>query len=77
MLQQFLELCFLMMVIITKSIVYKAAVLGLLHYAVEELDSLKVFHHCCLRTISRAQQIEQHISNEDVQHRMDIPVCYL
>jgi len=43
--------------ILTKSIVYKAVVSGVL-YAVEawpikqrELHSLEVFHHCCLRTI--------------------------
>jgi len=69
---------------LTKRIVYKAVVLGILLYAVEiwpikqrDLHSLEVFHHRCLRTIlgtSRAQQIEQHISNEDVQGRMGMPV---
>ena len=69
--------------IFTKSIVYKAVVLGIL-YAVEtwpikqrKLHSLEVFHHRCLRTIlgvSRAQQIAQHISNEEVQGRMGMPV---
>ena len=66
------------------SIVYKAVVLGVLLYAVEtwpikqrELHSLEVFHHRCLRTIlgiSRAQQIAQHISNEEVRGRMGMPV---
>ena len=70
--------------IFTKSIVYKAVVLGVLLYAVEtwpikqrELHSLEVFHHRCLRTIlgiSRAQQIAQHISNEEVQGSMGMPV---
>jgi len=67
--------------ILAKSIVYKAVVLGVL-YAVEtwpikqrELHSLKVFHHCCLRTIlgiSRAQ----HISNENVRGKMGKPVPF-
>jgi len=42
-----------------------------------ELHSLEVFHHHCLRTIlgiSRAQQIAQHISNEDVRATMGMPV---
>jgi len=61
-------------------------VLGVLLYAVETwsikqrelVHSLEVFHDHCLRTIlgmSRAQQIKQHISNKDVQHRMNIPVA--
>ena len=59
-------------------------VLGVLLYAVEtwpikqrELHSLEVFHHRCLRTIlgiSRAQQIAQHISNEEVRGRVGMPV---
>ena len=70
--------------ILTRSIVYKAAVLGILLYAVEtwpikqrELHSLEVFHHRCLRTIlgiSRAQQIAQHISTEDVRGKISMPV---
>ena len=70
--------------IFTKRIVYKAVFLGTFLYAVEtwsikqrELHSLAVFDHHCLRTIlgiSRAQQIEQHISNEDVWDRMGMPV---
>ena len=58
--------------------------LGVLLYAVEtwpikqkELHSLLVFHHRCLRTIlgiSRAQQIAQHISNEDFRGRMNMPM---
>ena len=68
--------------IFTKSIAYKVVVLSVL-YAVEtwlikqrELHSLEIFHYRCLRTIlgvSRAQQIAQHINNEDVRGRMGMP----
>jgi len=70
--------------ILTKSIVYKAVVLVGFLYAVEtwpikqrELPSLEVFRHHCLRTIlgiSRAQQISQQISDEDVRGKMGMPV---
>ena len=39
------------------------------------LHSLEVFHHCCLKNIlgiSKSQQIAQHISNEEVRHRMGL-----
>ena len=62
--------------------VYQAVVLGVLLYAVEtlpikqsNLHSLEVFHHCCLRNIlgiPKSQQIAQHISNEEVRHRMGL-----
>jgi len=70
--------------IFTKSIVYKAVVLGALLYAAEtwpikqrKLHSLEVFHHRCLRTILsvfRVQQIAQHISNDKVRSIMGMPV---
>ena len=53
-------------------------------YAVEiwpvkqrQVHSLEVFHHRCLRTvlsISKAQQIEQHISYDDVRDRVGMSV---
>jgi len=67
--------------ILTKGIVYKAVVLGVLYAGLlsrgNYIHSLEVFHHHCLRTIlgvSRAQQIAQHISNEDVRGRMGMPL---
>jgi len=74
------------MSILTKIIVSKAVALGVLLYAVEtwpieqrEVHSLKVFHHHCFRTIlgtgiSRAQQIAQHISDNNVRGKMGMPV---
>ena len=66
----------------TKRMVYQAVVLGVLLYAVEtwpikqsNLHSLEVFHHQCLRNflvISKSQQIAQHISNEEVRHRIGL-----
>jgi len=65
--------------------IYQAVVLGVLLYAVEtwpvkqrEVRTLETFHHRCLRTlllgISRAMQISQHISNEEVRSRVGMPV---
>ena len=66
----------------TKRMVYQAVVLGVLLYAVEtwpikqsNLHPLEVFHYHCLRNIlgiSKSQQIAQHISNEEVRHRMGL-----
>jgi len=65
-------------------LVYQAVILGVLLYAVEawpmkqrEVQTLETFHHHCLRTslgISRALQISQHISNEEVRNRAGLPV---
>ena len=64
--------------------VYQAVVLGVLLYAVEtwpvkqrEVRALETFHHRCLRTllgISRALQISQYISNEEVRSRAGMTV---
>jgi len=64
--------------------VYQAKILGVLLYAVEtwpvkqrEVHTLDTFHQHCLRTslgISRALQISQHISNEEVRNRAGLPV---
>ena len=68
----------------TKCMVYQAVVLGVLLYAVEtwpvkqrEVCALQTFHHHCLRTllgISRALQISQHFSNEEVRCRAGLTV---
>ena len=63
----------------TKFMVYQAVVLGALLYTVEawhmkqrDVHTLETFHHRCLRTrlgISRALQISQHISYEEVRSK--------
>ena len=70
----------------TKCMVYQAVVLGVLLYAVEtwpvkqrEVRILETFHHRCLRTllgISRALQIFQHISNEEVRSRAGLTCTF-
>ena len=73
-----------MLSITTNCMVYQAVVLGVLLYAVEtwpvkqrEVCALEAFHHYCLQTllgISRALQISQHISNEEVRSRAGLTV---